>query len=171
MRSQTGPVLIAIGANLPGQDGRPARANCIAAAESLRALPGLRFAGLSHWYETDPIPPGGPTYVNGIAWLEADPGQAIDPAWLLERLQSIESRAARVRTVPNAPRTLDLDIIAMGNLVRASPDPILPHPRAHQRRFVLEPLMELLPLWVHSGLGQTVQALVAGLPSQGVRRL
>lgn len=158
---------MAIGANLPGPDGREARANCAAAAEALRALPGLRLAGVSPWYATDPIPPGGPPYVNGVAWLEG----AADPAWLLARLQAIETQGGRVRSVANAPRTLDLDIVAMGDLVRAAPDPILPHPRAHLRRFVLQPLVDLAPDWRHPLLRQTASALLASLPPQGIRRL
>jgi 2-amino-4-hydroxy-6-hydroxymethyldihydropteridine diphosphokinase len=90
---------------------------------------------------------------------------------LLARLQAIEATAGRVRSVRNAPRVLDLDIVAMGRLVRAAPDPVLPHPRAHQRAFVLVPLAEVVPGWVHPVLGLTVEALVAGLPDQGVRAL
>jgi 2-amino-4-hydroxy-6-hydroxymethyldihydropteridine diphosphokinase len=163
-----GPIFISIGGNLPGTDGRSALVNCAAAAESLRALPGLRLAALSGWYATDPIPAGsGPRYVNGVAWMVGE----VDPAWLLQRLQGIEARAGRVRSVANAPRVLDLDIIAMGALVRDSPDPILPHPRAHLRRFVLEPLAELCPDWTHPRLGQSIAALLAALPAQGVERM
>jgi 2-amino-4-hydroxy-6-hydroxymethyldihydropteridine diphosphokinase len=122
---------------------------------------------LSNWYETDPIPPGGPSYINGVAWLEGE----TDPAWLLGRLQAIEARGGRTRSVPNAPRTLDLDIIAMGDTVRDAPDPILPHPRAHFRRFVLEPLAEIAPFWIHPVLHRPVGALLEDLPPQGVRRL
>ena len=167
MKSRFYPVFVSIGANLTGPNGRVALAGCNAAAEALRAIPGLRMQGLSHWVETDPIPAGGPSYVNGMAWLEGN----TDPAWLLARLQAIEARAGRVRPYPNAPRVLDLDIIAMGNLVRNSPDPVLPHPRAHLRRFVLEPLAELAPSWVHPSSHLTIGALLAALPPQGVKRL
>ena len=139
----------------------------MAAAEALRTLPGLSFAGLSRLYETDPIPPGGPCYVNAVAELHGLPG----PAWLLGRLQAIEARAGRVRSVANAPRTLDLDIIAIGDVVRDAPDPILPHPRAHLRRFVLQPLADLAPDWVHPRLRESIMALMAALPDQGVRRI
>jgi 2-amino-4-hydroxy-6-hydroxymethyldihydropteridine diphosphokinase len=164
---QDADIFIAIGANLPGPHGQSALANCKAAVEALRGLPGLRLAGVSPWYETEPIPPGGPPYVNGVVWLV---GQA-EPGALLASLQAIEARGARVRGIANAPRTLDLDIIAIGRTIRAAPDPILPHPRAHLRRFVLQPLSDLRPCWVHPVLGQTAAALLAGLPEQGIRRL
>jgi len=160
-------VFIAIGGNLPDNAGRCALLNCRAAAEALRSLPGLHLAGLSSWYETDPIPPGGPTYINGVAWLV---GQA-DPEVLLARLQLIEEHGGRVRSELNAPRTLDLDIIAIGQTIRDTPDPILPHPRAHLRRFVMQPLADLRPDWVHPRLGQSAAEILAGLPMQGIRRL
>lgn len=154
------PILVAIGANLPGPGGQAPRVSCIAAAEALRSLPGLHLAALSRWHVTPPDPPSAqPDYCNGVARLEG----TADPAWLLARLQAIESRAGRVRSVPNAARTLDLDIIAMGGLVRAAPDPILPHPRAHLRRFVLAPLAEVAPGWIHPVLNRPVEALLAAL--------
>ncbi len=156
------PIFIAVGANLPGPDGRDALATCSAAVQALHDLPGLRVSGQSRWFRTAPIPPGGPDYVNGVVRLEG----VADPEWLLAQLQVIENQAGRVRTTANAPRTLDLDIIAMGNGVRESPDPILPHPRAHLRAFVLAPLCDIQPEWLHPGLGLTAAALLASLPAQ-----
>jgi 2-amino-4-hydroxy-6-hydroxymethyldihydropteridine diphosphokinase len=103
--------------------------------------------------------------------LRFDPGQAIDPADLLARLMRIEAAFGRQRGEPNAPRTLDLDIVAIGALVRHAPDPILPHPRAHQRAFVLAPLVDVAPSWVHPLLGRTAAALLAALPPQEIRTL
>ena len=160
-------IYVAIGANLPGMDGRDALATCIAAGEALRGLSPLRWAAASRWYRTAPIPAGGPDYVNGVVKLLGE----IDPAVLLSRLQAIENAAGRVRSTPNAPRTLDLDIIAMGALIRAEPDPVIPHPRAHVRAFVLAPLCDIDPDWRHPILGQTARALLQGLPDQGVRPL
>lgn len=163
----SGDVLVALGANLPDRHGRAPLATLRAAVEQLRALPGLRLVRSSAWYETEPIPPGGPRYLNGMVWLQ---GQAT-PAGLLAALQAIEARAGRVRTLPNAPRVLDLDIIAMGQMIRATPDPILPHQRAHLRHFVLAPLCELRPDWVHPVLQQTAAQLQAALAPQGVALL
>jgi 2-amino-4-hydroxy-6-hydroxymethyldihydropteridine diphosphokinase len=159
------PILVAIGANLPGPDGRSALATCHSAMEALRGLPGLRLLAVSRWYETAPIPPGGPPYINGVASLDG----AVDPAMLLAWLQAIEARGGRVRGVANAPRTLDLDIVAMGGLLRDAQDPILPHPRCHLRAFVLRPLADVAPCWVHPRLGRNVAALLADLPSQDIR--
>jgi 2-amino-4-hydroxy-6-hydroxymethyldihydropteridine diphosphokinase len=157
-------ILIAIGANLPGPEGIFPLATCRMAVEALRDLPGLRLHAVSGWYETDPVPPSDqPPYVNGVARLEVVTALP-DPAALLARLQAIEARCGRQRGMPNAARSLDLDIIAMDELVRTAPDPILPHPRAHQRGFVLRPLADVAPDWVHPDLGLAVQALLSALP-------
>lgn len=161
-------ILVAIGANLPAADGSDPLATCRAAAVALDALPGLRLCGLSHWYESAPQPPSGqPNYINGVAHLRG----RMDPAALLTTLHEIEARAGRVRGVPNAARTLDLDIIAIGDLVRHAPDPVVPHPRAHERAFVLLPLLDVAPAWVHPVLRRPVATLLAELPAQGIRRL
>jgi 2-amino-4-hydroxy-6-hydroxymethyldihydropteridine diphosphokinase len=162
-------ILIALGANLPGPDGTMPLAACRAAAEALRGLPGLWVQSLSHWYLTAPVlrpgaPGDQPPYVNGVARLEG----WMEPAALLARLQAIEARAGRKREALDAPRPLDLDIIAMDGLVRDAPDPVLPHPRAHERAFVLRPLLEVAPEWVHPRLHRTAAELLAVLPEQEV---
>ena len=169
-------ILVGIGANLPGTDGVPPLQTCRRAVEKLAVLPGLRLQAASRWYSSDPMPPSSqPRYVNAVAALQVEPNHAEpDPAVLLGWLQSIEAAAGRVRGEPNAARTLDLDIIAMGEagrLVRTAPDPVLPHPRAHQRAFVLLPLLDVAPGWVHPVLGASARELLAALPDQGVRPL
>jgi 2-amino-4-hydroxy-6-hydroxymethyldihydropteridine diphosphokinase len=73
--------------------------------------------------------------------------------------------------VPNAARTLDLDLIAMGELLRDRPDPVLPHPRTHQRAFVLVPLADVAPAWLHPRLRQSIAELIAALPPQRIALL
>jgi 2-amino-4-hydroxy-6-hydroxymethyldihydropteridine diphosphokinase len=142
----------------------------------LDALPGLRLRALSRWYMTDPIPPSGqPPYVNAVASLVVTPGTAEpDPAELLGRLQTIEALSGRVRGERNAARPMDLDVIAMGETggtVRAVPDPVLPHPRMHLRAFVLVPLLDVAPCWVHPMLRRSAGDLLRDLPPQVVRVL
>jgi 2-amino-4-hydroxy-6-hydroxymethyldihydropteridine diphosphokinase len=165
-------ILVALGANLPGPDGAPAIETCRRAAAELDRLPALRLRALSRWFATAPIPPtpGVPDYVNGVARLEPL-GAAPDPAALLAALQAIETRFGRVRPYPNAPRTLDLDLLDLDGLVRVAPDPILPHPRLQDRAFVLAPLMDVAPGWVHPQGCARVADLLARLRDQEVRPL
>lgn len=162
---------------MPAPDGTSPLETCRRAlialdAWALDARAGLRLRGLSRWYRTDPVPVSdAPPFVNAVANFRVEAGATIAPEVLLARLMQIERAAGRVRTVANAPRPLDLDIIAMGRVIRASPDPILPHPRAHERAFVLVPLAEVAPGWVHPVLGRTVEDLVAALPGQRLEPL
>ena len=163
-----GVILIAIGANLSGPAGETPLAVCRAAAAALDALPSLRLRGLSRWYLTAPLPLSDqPDYVNALAHLEG----SADPASLLAAMLEIEAKAGRRRGVRNAARTLDLDLIDMDGQVRSGPDPVLPHPRTHERGFVLWPLRDVAPGWVHPTLNRTVDALIGALPSQLVRAL
>ncbi|MDQ2802596.1 MAG: 2-amino-4-hydroxy-6-hydroxymethyldihydropteridine diphosphokinase, partial [Pseudomonadota bacterium] len=124
-------IVVAIGANLPGPNSEPPLATCLWAVEQLRRVHGVRPTKISRWYRTLPDPPSDqPDYINGAIRLE---GEA-EPEALLAALHAIEQRAGRIRTVRNAARPLDLDLIAMDQLVRDR-DPILPHPRMHLRPF------------------------------------
>jgi 2-amino-4-hydroxy-6-hydroxymethyldihydropteridine diphosphokinase len=135
----------------------------------LNAFTGMRIVRLSRWFQSAPVPPSDqPPYVNAVVSLQVDPGVTIDPAVLLARLMEVEAACGRERSTPNAARTLDLDIIGIGALIRGVPDPILPHPRAHLRAFVLAPLAEIAPDWVHPILGLSAAALLAALPPQDI---
>ena len=159
-------ILVALGSNLPAEEGMTPLDTCVRAAAALDGVAGLRCTALSRWFASAPTPPSGqPTYINGLARLEG----LADPVLLLAALQAIEARFGRRRSVPNAARTLDLDIVAMGDLVRAAPDPVIPHPRMHERAFVLAPLLDVAPDWRHPVLDQTAKALLAALPDQGVQ--
>ncbi len=166
MADASGSILIAIGSNLPDAAGHAPLQVCEAAVAALGRLPGLRLLAVSRWYRTAPVPPSGqPDYINGVAALAGE----IAPEALLAALQGIEAAAGRVRGAVNAARVLDLDIIAMGGLLRDSPDPVLPHPRAHLRAFVLVPLAEVAPGWVHPRLGLGIRALLAAVRGQRIR--
>jgi 2-amino-4-hydroxy-6-hydroxymethyldihydropteridine diphosphokinase len=165
-------VLIGVGANLPGPEGKQPLETCQRAVGMLESLPGMRFGGLSRWFLSAPIPPSGqPPYVNGVVSLLVDRGVMLDPVKLLENVMAVETACGRVRSVPNAARTLDLDIIAIGDLVRDEKDLVLPHPRAHLRAFVLAPLADVAPDWIHPVLGRTAAALLADLPPQDIKPL
>lgn len=154
-------ILIALGANLPGRNGLSPRETCAAALDRLSASPDLQVEAVSGWYRSRPVPAGDqPDYCNGAALLCGN----IAPESLLTRLHAIEAEFGRVRTVVNAARPLDLDLIAMGDLVRTGTPPLLPHPRTHLRRFVLRPLLDIAPDWVHPLHRQSVAAMLAGLP-------
>ena len=156
-------ILVAIGANLPGPGGATPLQTCRRAAAALDRLAGLRLVALSRWWASAPVPPSGqPDYVNGVARLSGH----TTPESLLASLQALEREAGRRPAAVNAARPLDLDIIALGGLIRSQPDPILPHPRAHLRAFVLAPLAEAAPGWMHPTLAQTVETLLASLPPQ-----
>jgi 2-amino-4-hydroxy-6-hydroxymethyldihydropteridine diphosphokinase len=109
-----------------------------------------------------------PWFVNAVALLATD----LEPEALLDRLLDVEARFGRVRGERNAARTLDLDLLDYDGLVVDTPRLTLPHPRLHERRFVLEPLCEITPEWRHSRLGLTAAQLLDRLPpGQPVRRL
>ncbi|GAB0114287.1 2-amino-4-hydroxy-6-hydroxymethyldihydropteridine diphosphokinase [Acidisoma sp. C75] len=163
-------ILVAFGANLPAPDGTPPRETCCRAIAAVAALPGLSLEAVSPFYASAPIPVSDqPPYINGVMRLA---GEA-EPAWLLDRLLAIETRFGRARSTANAARSLDLDLIAIDDLRRAPPlpDPILPHPRAHERAFVLRPLADVAPGWVHPALHLTAAELLARLPPQAIEPL
>jgi 2-amino-4-hydroxy-6-hydroxymethyldihydropteridine diphosphokinase len=108
-------------------------------------------------------PPGSPPFVNAVVGLHPLPSET--PQSLLRKLHKVEDEFGRKRrTIQNAPRVLDLDLIAFGLQITDSAELILPHPRAHLRRFVLEPLSEIAPDFVLPGQKKTVLELVRSLP-------
>ena len=159
-RAPHGPILVGIGGNLPSRLG-PTRTTLEAALSILDAA-GARVIRRSRWYRSAPVPPSDqPWYLNAVAALET----ALDPPGLLALLHDVEARLERVRSVPNAARTADLDLLAYGDLVRTGTAPLLPHPRLAQRAFVLLPLAEVAPGWRHPGSGAGVAELIAALPA------
>lgn len=160
-------ILVAVGANLFAA-GRTPLETCRWSVEQLALLPGLRLRAVSHWYATRPVPESDqPSFINGVALLAG----AAEPRWLLQALHGIEAAAGRVRTAPNAARTLDLDLLAMDGLVISTAELVLPHPRMQQRAFVLAPLHDILPHWRHPVLNLDAGQLLAEVPDQAVHRL
>ena len=161
-------ILVAIGANLASAEGRTPLETCQWAAGQLGQLPGLQLRKVSRWFATQPVPASDqPRFVNGAAWLSG----AVEPCRFLDMLHTIEAAAGRVRGVPNAARTLDLDLLAMDDLVVATPRLVLPHPRLQDRAFVLAPLQGIRPDWTHPMLRLSVAAMLAAVPGQDVQAL
>ena len=161
-------ILVAIGANLASAGGQTPLATCQWAVGQLAQLPGLQLRRVSRWFATQPVPVSDqPRFINGVAWLSG----AMQPVRLLAALHEIEAAAGRHRGVPNAARTLDLDLLAMDGLVLAGPDLILPHPRLQDRAFVLAPLHNVQPDWRHPVSGVAVSTLLAAAADQDIQAL
>ena len=114
------------------------------AVKALDQIPSTRVGAVSSLYQTSPVDSSGPDYLNAVAELST----ALNAPELLRHLQVIEQRAGRERPYPNAPRTLDLDLLLYGSVHIDSPGLCVPHPRMEQRAFVLYPLAELVPALV-----------------------
>ncbi|MBI5335053.1 MAG: 2-amino-4-hydroxy-6-hydroxymethyldihydropteridine diphosphokinase [Burkholderiales bacterium] len=143
---------IGLGANLGD-----ARATLAGAVQALAALPGSRLEGVSPLYRSAPWQADGPDYLNAVARLQT----SLAPLALLDALQAIEAAAGRTRPYPNAPRTLDLDLLTHGDTVCSTPRLTLPHPRLTQRAFVLRPWHDLAPQAAVPGAGPVAALLPA----------
>jgi 2-amino-4-hydroxy-6-hydroxymethyldihydropteridine diphosphokinase len=149
-----GAIVLALGGNLAGD--YPSLEALLEAAVSAFRGAGLTIVRRSDWWRSAAWPdPAQPAYLNGAALVET----ALGPRELLNAVQELEMAFGRQRTVENAPRTLDIDLIAYGRQVIDAPGLIVPHPRAHQRLFVMGPLAEIAPDWAHPTLGETAAAL------------
>lgn len=182
-------ILVALGANAMSQAGSP-RETLHAVIAELPAH-GLPVVAASRLYSSPAFPPGaGPDFVNAVVRIASE----APPESLLQTLHRLESRFGRTRDIRWGPRTLDLDLLACGGLIRPdaatlrhwidlpagrqtteTPDRLLlPHPRLQDRGFVLVPLMDVAPGWRHPLTGLTVARMLAALPQAGraeVRRL
>ncbi|MBZ8117289.1 2-amino-4-hydroxy-6-hydroxymethyldihydropteridine diphosphokinase [Roseovarius sp. LXJ103] len=178
--------LIALGANLPSKLGAPKET--LSAGLAALGAEGLRVAEVSAFYASPCFPAGaGPDYVNAAARLETDLGAAE----ILAALHRVEAQMGRERVRRWGRRTLDLDLISLGDQVhpdpvrhaewrnlplaaqmeRAPDELILPHPRMQDRAFVLIPLADVAPSWVHPILGRSVAQMVADLPKEAVEEV
>lgn len=152
--------LVALGSNLG--NSRKIILDAMACLQHFADKPLLK----SSLWQTSPVncPLGSPLFVNAVVGLV--PHKNETPESLLRMLRAIEKQFGRApRTIHNEPRSLDLDLIAFGNEKRDIPDLILPHPRAHLRKFVLRPLSEIAPDLILAGQKKTVSQLLAELKS------
>ena len=151
-------ILIALGSNLDSHAGTPAQT--LRAALARLQTNGANIESISPYYVTPAWPdPADPPFINAIARIRTH----LPPLALMTLLHQTETEFGRVRSTPNAPRTLDLDLIDYEGRVEAGP-PLLPHPRLASRAFVLMPMADIAPAWRHPVSGRSVVELIAALP-------
>ena len=146
---------IAMGANLKSDLNLTLKENLEIALNMFQGYD-LNILKVSNWYKTQPIPISNqPWFINAVIKISTKKS----PKELLETLQTIEKLFGRKRNILNGPRTLDLDIIDYNGLIENN-DPILPHPRMHIRKFVLIPLQDIEPNWVHPIMNKKIEFLI-----------
>jgi 2-amino-4-hydroxy-6-hydroxymethyldihydropteridine diphosphokinase len=152
---------VALGSNLGDREATLRRA-----LAGLAGTPGVERVVASSLYETDPVGPPQGAYLNAVAALDT----SLDAFALLARLHELEGAAGRVRRADrNAARTLDLDLLLFGDACIDTPELTVPHPRLHERAFVLVPLAELAAELVHPRLGRRIGELAREVGAAGVR--
>lgn len=155
-------IIVALGANLPSRYGTPSQT--LYAALKAMAERDIWPVQISRVWKTAPVPydESQPWYHNAVAAVKTDKS----PHDLLQTLLKIEEKFGRVRTVKNAPRLLDLDLIAYNDeVINDEPDLILPHPRMDSRAFVLLPMTDILDNWTHPHSRRSLKDLVSVIPA------
>lgn len=156
-------ILVALGANLSFQNRTPVE-TLRAAIARLQEAAGIEVEDMSQFYETAPVPAGDqPDFVNAMIRLQTD----LTPHNLMRRLLDTEKEFGRSRREQWGARTLDLDLIDFNGCkideVVGEIALLLPHPRLHQRLFVLLPLLDLAPNWVHPATGKSIDEMILGI--------
>jgi 2-amino-4-hydroxy-6-hydroxymethyldihydropteridine diphosphokinase len=156
-------ILIGLGANLPTKKFGPPRAALGAALQCIEQR-GIRIKQRASWYQTAPVPISDqPWYVNGVAELETH----LSPTAIIRLLLELEKTFGRVRVIPNAPRIIDLDLLAYNDEIITGSNPAdltIPHPRMLGRSFVILPLREIAPNWCDPITGHTIDDITNHLP-------
>lgn len=160
-------LFIGLGANLTPAGFTTPQAGCEAALKMLGTL-GVKIVKTSPWYESAPVPPSDqPWYLNAVA----EAVTASNAADTLAVLHQVETYFGRQRSTRNAARVLDLDLLDFGGQIHHHSHLTLPHPRLHERAFVLLPLRDLVDDWTHPETGAPLDALITQLPAgQLIRR-
>ena len=152
-------ILVGLGANLDGAFGSPEE--CIKKAFSLLEESGVKVISVSSIWRTAPVPISEqPWYRNAVCVVETP----LNPYELLSLLASIEDSAGRERRNRNEARVLDLDLLAYGDDVIRDQGLQIPHPRMHERAFVLYPLQEVAPEWIHPVFNKSVTEMIKTMP-------
>ena len=160
-------ILIGIGANLSPDGYATPRDGCEAAIASLAEL-GIDVVAVSPWYETAPVPVSDQPWFNNAVIAATTSMPAADALVALHR---VEAAFGRVRTVRNAARVLDLDLLDYGGRAYNSENISIPHPRLHERAFVLLPMRDVAPGYTHPESGLGIDELIAALPdNQQIRK-
>lgn len=155
-------IYVALGANLPSRLGEPAQTLTHALVHM--ANDGVHVVARSRLWGTAPVPPdpAQPDFINAVVAVQT----SLSPEDLMGVLLSIEKKCGRVRSVPNAARLLDLDLIAYHDLQMTTSHVTLPHPRLSDRAFVLKPLADIAPDWCHPVTGESLSVLISRLPPE-----
>ncbi len=154
-------IFVALGSNLAGKFKSP-RHVCEAAVTALESR-GVTILQLSSWYESEPVPKSDqPWFVNGVVEIATD----LTPTDLLATLLDVEEEFGRIRQNRNEARIIDLDLLAYGDEILKDEQIILPHPRLHERLFVLQPLAQICPDWQHPVLKRSAEQLLQSIPTE-----
>lgn len=157
---------LGIGANLSILGHDNPKSGCLAALDRLALDTGLIIQEISPWYRTEPVPVSDqPWFYNAVAAVETN----LSAEKLISAIHDVEAEMGRVRVHRNEARVIDIDIIDFNGQMQHQ-NPILPHPRMHDRAFVLYPLRDLAPDWIHPVTGRSIDALISDICEQKIKR-